>query len=145
MRRRTQAAWLHSMAVIAAAAFTFVAGPANASDSSQVEAGRILYMRYCSACHGPNADGRGPVAKVLETPPADLRDLSKRYGSPLPAAKIASFIDGRAAVAAHGDRDMPVWGERFNDIPDEGQARERAVADRIAKIIAYIESIQQSR
>lgn len=110
-----------------------------------MEAGHVLYMRYCSSCHGPNADGHGPVAKLLETPSSDLRRLGDRYGTPLPAAKIASFIDGRAEVAAHGDRDMPVWGERFNDIPDEGEARERAVAERIAEIVAYLESIQQSR
>ena len=102
-------------------------------------------MRYCSSCHGPNADGHGPVAKLLETPSSDLRRLGDRYGTPLPVAKIASSIDGRAEVAAHGDRDMPVWGERFNDIPDEGEARERAVAERIAEIVAYLESIQQSR
>jgi len=133
------------MAVIAVAALVLDAGPAAPSDKAQVEAGRILYMRYCSACHGPNADGHGPVAKALETPPTDLRGLGQSYGTPLPAGKIASFIDGRVAVAAHGDRDMPVWGERFNDIPGEGETRERAVADRIAKIIAYLDSVQRSR
>lgn len=115
---------------------------ADAAGPAEIEAGRVLYMRFCASCHGPNADGHGPVAPVLSTPPADLRMLRKRYGTPLQEAKVAAFIDGRVAVAAHGDRDMPVWGDRFNDIRSEGAAREGAVKDRIAKIILYLNSIQ---
>jgi hypothetical protein len=36
-----------------------------------------------------------------------------------------------------------VWGERFNDIRTAGAARESAVKDRIARIVAYLNSIQQ--
>lgn len=126
------------LALVASTSGTNAAGPV------EIEAGRVFYMRFCASCHGPNADGHGPVARVLNTPPADLRKLGKRYGTPLQEAKVAAFIDGRAAVAAHGDREMPVWGERFNDIASEGAARERAIRDRIEKIILYLDSIQNA-
>jgi len=115
---------------------------AGTARPGQIEEGRVLYVRFCAACHGLNADGHGPVARVLEIPPANLRLLGTRYGDPLPEAKVEDFIDGRAAVAAHGDREMPVWGERFNDIRAEGVERDRAVKNRLAKIIAYLQSIQ---
>jgi mono/diheme cytochrome c family protein len=140
LRKRTRVS--SSILIATALAFVAITRIANAADANETETGRVLYMRYCASCHGPNADGHGPVAKVLATPPADLRTLGKRYGIPLNRMKVAAFIDGRAAVAAHGDRDMPVWGDRFNDIPAEGAARELAVKDRIDKIIAYLNSIQ---
>ena len=31
------------------------------------------------------------------------------------AAALMSVIDGRRAVAAHGPREMPVWGARFEE------------------------------
>jgi mono/diheme cytochrome c family protein len=72
-----------------------------------------LYGRYCGSCHGATGNGRGPVASVLETPPSNLTKLSEKYGSPLPREKILAYIDGREAVAAHGPREMPVWGRRL--------------------------------
>jgi hypothetical protein len=68
-----------------------------------------------------------------------LRLVSDRYGNPLPEDQIARFIDGRADVKAHGPRDMPVWGERFYL---ETQGSEREVKHRIAKLVAYLQSIQ---
>ena len=79
------------------------------------------------------------MASVLTTPPANLRHLSERYGNPLPEDQIARYIDGRADVKAHGPRDMPVWGKRFYS---EGQGNERQVRDMIAKLVAYLQSIQ---
>lgn len=116
--------------------------PAAAADRALVAEGRLNFVRYCASCHGVNADGRGPVAKALAAPPPDLRRLGTQFGAPPSADKIASYIDGRAAVAAHGDREMPVWGERFNDIAAEGPAREAAVKARMAGLVAYLESIQ---
>ena len=82
------------MVVIAAAAFSMGARPTGASDSSQMEAGHVLYMRYCSSCHGPNADGHGPVAKLLETPSSDLRRLGDRYGLRCPPRRLPALLMG---------------------------------------------------
>jgi mono/diheme cytochrome c family protein len=117
-------------------------GAATGAATGDVGQGRTYYRRYCASCHGMRADGSGPVAPVLSKAPADLRLLSRRYGYPLPADKIAGFVDGRTVVPAHGDRDMPVWGERFNEIPLEGAPREAEIHSRIAKIIAYLQTIQ---
>jgi len=115
------------------------AAPAGADASNE---GRADYLRYCAACHGVEADGHGAVAPVLRTTPSDLRTLSARYGTPLPSDQVARFIDGREAVTAHGEREMPVWGERFNTTDTEGNRQDAAVRRRIARLLAYLASIQ---
>jgi mono/diheme cytochrome c family protein len=101
--------------------------------------GRETYLQYCASCHGLSGKGDGPLARDLNTPPANLCKLSERYGSPLPEKQIARFIDGRVDVKAHGPRDMPVWGERFYS---EAQGSERRIKDLIANLVAYLQSIQ---
>jgi mono/diheme cytochrome c family protein len=103
--------------------------------------GRVLYTRYCASCHGLEADGNGPVAAVLRHRPSDLRRLGERYGTPLPAERIARFIDGREAVAAHGPREMPVWGERFDGAEPEQRGGQPVIDRRIRMIVAYLETI----
>lgn len=106
--------------------------------AAEVMEGRTYFMRYCASCHGIEADGHGFVARALARQPGDLRHL----GTPLVADRVARFIDGRESVTAHGERDMPVWGERFDDIEAEGIAREKVGHQRIAAIVAYLISIQ---
>jgi mono/diheme cytochrome c family protein len=107
--------------------------------SKQAARGRSLYLEYCASCHGVAAEGDGPVARSLTTPPANLRRLAERFGNPLPEDRIARYIDGRAEVKAHGPRDMPVWGTRFYY---KSGANERRVQQWIAELVAYLQSIQ---
>ena len=116
--------------------FTSAGVFAAANEAAQ---GRAIYLHYCASCHGINADGDGPVARALRTPPTNMRLLSDLYGNPLQEDKVARAIDGRAEVKAHGPRDMPVWGERFSA---EGRGDARQVKERIAKLVAYLQSIQ---
>jgi mono/diheme cytochrome c family protein len=118
--------------------FLLLAGNAAAAGADDVAQGRKIYLEYCASCHGLTGEGDGPVARSLTTPPANLRLLSDRFGNPLPEDQVARFIDGRAEVKAHGPRDMPVWGLRF--YAETGS--ERQVKDRIAKLVAYLQSIQ---
>lgn len=118
-----------------------VIGQAAMARADETARGRALYLRYCASCHGRNADGQGPVARALSTPPANLRLLSERYGNPLPEEQIARFIDGRADVKAHGPRDMPVWGSRVWEYP-EGKGSESQVKEWVARLVAYLQSIQ---
>lgn len=115
-----------------------------APTSTDVGEGRVLYARYCATCHGMAADGHGPVASVLREPPSDLRRLGERYGNPLSADPIARFVDGREAVAAHGPREMPVWGERLGSPEPEGSGRRPRADRRIRAIVAYLATIQAS-
>lgn len=107
--------------------------------SRRIRQGRALYVEYCASCHGSSAEGDGPVARALSTPPANLRRLAERFGNPLPEDQVARYIDGRAQVKAHGPRDMPVWGARFHY---KSGADERRVQQWIAELVAYLQSIQ---
>jgi mono/diheme cytochrome c family protein len=113
-----------------------------AGEPEGVTEGRVLYTRYCAACHGVAADGNGPIAPVLREQPTDLRRLSGRYGTPLASDEVARFIDGRTAVTAHGPREMPVWGERFAAPEPEGSGRTPTIDARIRRIVDYLRTIQ---
>lgn len=105
--------------------------------------GRRFYERYCSACHGMDGKGQGPVALDLRTEPADLTQIAKRRGGEFPVAEIAAYIDGRKDVRAHGSRDMPVWGERFSEQVGGGSLGEEVVRGNLLILIQYLQSIQQ--
>jgi mono/diheme cytochrome c family protein len=85
--------------IVAAALFSILlsaAGGAHAApDKATEEAkGRILFLRNCSECHGPDATGNGPERDYLAKPPANLRDgkVLSRYGDD----EIVAFVrDGK--------------------------------------------------
>ena len=117
----------------------FSAATSAAGRESPISRGRELFLQHCAACHGAKADGHGPLADELSPRPADLRQLSKKYGNPLREDQIARFMDGRAQVAAHGSREMPVWGEEMWQSP---KGKSTQVSDSVADIIRYLQSIQ---
>jgi len=125
--------------VLAYAVIAMLTSGAVIVRADDVAQGRTIYQHYCASCHGPAGEGDGPVARALKTPPTNLRLLSDLYGNPLQEDKVARAIDGRAEVEAHGPREMPVWGERFSS---ESHGDERQVKARIAKLVAYLQSIQ---
>lgn len=131
------------VSVFALAAMLLGSQLALAADKD-VAQGQRYFNRYCSACHGKDATGNGPVAKALAKPPANLRMLGEKYGMPLPAAQLAKLIDGRDAVRAHGTSDMPVWGERLYAL-GPGERGELGIGEVIGKIIAYLNTIQDRR
>ncbi|HTR60876.1 MAG TPA: cytochrome c [Candidatus Binataceae bacterium] len=116
-----------------------LAGTFGLAAADDVADGKAIYVQYCASCHGAKGDGNGPMARVLTTPPTNLRLLAQKYGNPLPEDQIAKFIDGRSDVKAHGPRDMPVWGHRFNA---QSNGNEADTHERIAKLVAYLQSIQ---
>lgn len=87
-----------------------LAGPPARADDG---AGKQLYLRHCASCHGAGGEGDGPAAGAFKAPPTDLTRLAAKAGGGYPMADVMSAIDGRRLVAAHGTREMPVWGERF--------------------------------
>lgn len=58
--------------VAALAAVTVAIGAAGAAGD---ELGARLYAERCSACHGPDGRGDGPVAAALQPPPRNFRDV----------------------------------------------------------------------
>ncbi len=101
--------------------------------------GKQMFMAYCASCHGKDAKGDGPAASALKLAPADLTALASKNGGKYPAAKVTSVLSGQANLAAHGNKEMPVWGPIFFRI---SQGHESEVQMRIANLNHYIESLQ---
>lgn len=101
--------------------------------------GPVLFKSYCAPCHGANGKGDGPIAPLLNTPPPNLTQLSATHGGRFPRERVEKIISGEdAGIAAHGSREMPVWGPIFSQITwdqDLGLVRIHNLAD-------YIEQIQ---
>jgi mono/diheme cytochrome c family protein len=72
--------------------------------------GKIEYLSSCAACHGEDGRGGGILASILKVPPADLTTLARRNGGYFPLTAVTEIIDGRTLIAAHGTREMPIWG-----------------------------------
>lgn len=91
-----------------------------------------MFDSYCAVCHGKEAKGNGPAAKALAKVPADLTRISARNGGKFPDVRVRRYIEGLDEVAAHGSRDMPMWGSLFNSLNrDTAQLRVAALADYI--------------
>ncbi len=135
--------------LIGAVALLLLAGlPAARADSTAVpvELGRGDFMNYCAACHGVGAKGDGTVAEFLTINAADLTQMASKNGGVFPRQRAIEVIDGRAQVAVHGQRDMPVWGDWFKfeaSSDGAGDKTEKIVRERIDALVAYLESIQQ--
>lgn len=101
--------------------------------------GKEMFVAYCASCHGKDAKGDGPAASALKLAPADLTQLSAKNGGKYPSAKVTSVLNGQANLAAHGNKEMPVWGPIFFRM---SQGHESEVQMRIANLNHYIESLQ---
>jgi mono/diheme cytochrome c family protein len=126
-------AWLICTAAASSGAYSQAVAPNARSDRD----GHVLYTTHCASCHGTGARGDGPVAGSLRVPPADLTQLAARNGGTFPRAKAQRVVDGRD-VGAHGNPDMPVWGDAFRR---HGLTDQQSTA-RIEAIVGYLESIQ---
>jgi len=139
---RACSVWLARVLVLASA-LILPLGPAAAADD-EVAIGKQNYLRYCGSCHGPKAKGDGLLSGTLNQKPADLTLIARKNGGKFPTAVIVSFIDGSKPVAAHGDREMPVWGEVLKEEAPGAPAQDRAVQLKITSIVNYLKSIQQN-
>ncbi len=135
--------WFQS-AILAAAA-VWAAGPASADT-----VGSRLFADNCASCHGQDGTGTGPLAELLTVALPDLTQLKASNDGMFPFARVYNVVDGRADVAAHGGREMPVWGQVFADAaaeeynPFPGSTDEEAFTqDRILAVITYLQTIQK--
>jgi hypothetical protein len=58
-------------------------------------------------------------------------------------AEIRAYIDGRIGVPAHGRRDMPVWGERLEEMLGGSSLAEAATRSYIQLLVEYLKAIQE--
>lgn len=66
--------------------------------------GQAIYEQLCQRCHGEKLDGKGPEAKWLKMPPADLQSLSSMVKSDWELLVIMSH--GVSFTPMHGFRDV---------------------------------------
>ena len=138
--------------IIAGLGMFLTISSAQALDEAvQLKLGENEYLSSCASCHGVNAKGAGPVAKVLTTKPADLTLITKKFNGQFPAERIYKVIDGRDfyMIDPHGDTQMPVWGYRYMSEVDKRASEvphdlntQAIVFGRIMSLVGYLESIQ---
>jgi mono/diheme cytochrome c family protein len=112
-------------------------------EASVAQDGRETFLRYCASCHGSAGKGDGPLASSLTQPPADLTGLARRSGGQYDESAVMAAIDGRRAVAAHGTRDMPVWGAVFEE---EGRGEPYPAYQGLLKsrfLVDYLATLQE--
>ncbi len=101
--------------------------------------GREMYVSYCASCHGKDGKGAGPAASALKQAPPDLTILGKQNKGNFPQDHVVAVITGKAELAAHGSKDMPVWGPVFWKI---SQGHPEEVQQRVTNLANYLKSIQ---
>ena len=102
--------------------------------------GEQMYKNYCAVCHGNDGKGNGPAADALKVPPSDLTKLAVKNGGKYPSLKVAAIIRGEEILAAHGSKEMPIWGSLFWNMSGGHEAE---VQQRIANLNKYLESLQK--
>jgi mono/diheme cytochrome c family protein len=117
------------------------------------DVGKVEYLSSCASCHGVDGKGNGSVSAQLKAAPADLTVLAKKNNGVFPVSRVYEGIDGRQAIVAHGPRDMPVWGLRYNALTlDQVQQAVRGHSSfdpeataraRILSLVDYLNRIQE--
>jgi mono/diheme cytochrome c family protein len=100
--------------------------------------GPDLFQAYCASCHGLDAKGTGPAARALKSEVPDLTVLTRNNRGQFPTLRVRQMIMGDQVVAAHGSREMPIWGPIFHQIEEDQDFG----SVRLANLVKYLESIQ---
>ncbi len=146
---RLNIAALLLLIITAVAAFMLVqTSSASAQDTQRdFQPSADEFRNSCASCHGVGGKGAGFLTKLFKgVNPGDLTQMAKNNEGEFPFDHVFQVIDGRAEVAAHGDRKMPVWGDRYS--LDAGERyepydRKAVITGRILELVYYIQSIQK--
>ena len=55
-----------------------------APSPSLIATGKDAYTTHCAACHGPDGDGKGPVAFAIKPPPRNFQKDPFKAGEQIP-------------------------------------------------------------
>ena len=105
--------------------------------------GEQMYTTYCAACHGADGTGNGPAAPALKVKLNDLTTLSQKNGGSFPEAKVGSALRYGVENSAHGNTQMPVWGDLFKTIGPSSWDKSQSVQQRISNLSDYLKKIQK--
>jgi mono/diheme cytochrome c family protein len=111
--------------------------------AGETDQGQQAYLQYCASCHGKEGRGNGPVSSYLKIKVPNLTLLQKNNKGVYPMAKVMSAIDGSRIVRAHGDREMPVWGEIFRKEAEPAKYTELSSLLKIKMIAEYVATLQR--
>jgi mono/diheme cytochrome c family protein len=100
--------------------------------------GAMIFRFYCAPCHGVSGRGDGVMAGQLRRLPPNLSTLARRNGGTFPAERVRQIIEG-SGPAAHGTRDMPVWGPLLERMALGGSGG----PDRINALVRHIQDMQE--
>lgn len=139
---------IHTASAVAVA-IASMALPLHAQEVPEnLRAGAAEFANSCASCHGADAKGAGFLTRVFQgIDPGDLTQLAANNDGQFPVDRVFEVIDGQAAVAAHGDRQMPVWGDRYwetamsNYGPDEYNVQR--ARNRVLEMVFYLQAIQE--
>jgi len=132
---------LASVGILALAACGAFAQPTIKKVSPEYtppSSGHDMFVAYCAVCHGTSGKGDGPAASALKKAPADLTMLAIKNGGKFPDTRISQYIAGEDTVAAHGTRDMPIWGTIFHSMNQSASIDQL----RIHNLSEYIKTLQ---
>jgi mono/diheme cytochrome c family protein len=122
----------------------------QAATQSNLDEAREDYLLLCAECHGPDAKGNGPASKNLSKIPPDLTKISKRAGGTFNDKKVFDWILGLNMPDAHGNREMPIWGDWLMDEAVEdstsleaADTAARLVERRVMALVHYLKSVQE--
>ncbi len=124
-----------------------IASPSLSYAEQTEDIGQGDYFNSCAICHGDKGKGDGPLAGLLKKPATDLTKIQKENAGVFPFDLLYQTIDGRKAIAAHGPRNMPIWGDKFKReaegllITTPNRA-DSFVRGRILALIGYIYTLQ---
>lgn len=106
--------------------------------------GAEMFKTYCAVCHGADAKGNGPAASALKVAPPNLTTLAKRYNGKFPDSYVVTVLQEGPAMASHGSKDMPIWGNLFGAIGGAMNTVDSPqVKLRISNLTHYLESLQE--
>lgn len=133
--------------IIAGLSILITAASATAASTKtlqmiKVPSGPALFTEHCAQCHGMDGKGNGPMASSLKVAPADLTTINKRAGGKFPAERIVETIRYGGDVAAHGSREMPIWGKVFSDQGGRGKGGGAYSRRVVVELKRYLETIQ---
>lgn len=101
----------HLLPLLLIANGALAAGTAEPIDMEAAKRGVEHYRIFCANCHGAEADGNGPTAKLLKIAPTNLTVLARMHGGTLDSMQVLKAMDGRHLVG--GEQKMPVFSDNL--------------------------------